>query len=105
MDFNAKNFRYVTEQFGNLMSRCEAGERLYLRALSMEKPKDAPANLDNDFPGLAGDFRLPESLKFVSDNIFSSVLRISGKVNIWLHYDVITFISLWKCHLLTGVAR
>jgi tRNA wybutosine-synthesizing protein 4 len=29
-----------------------------------------------------------DTLKYVRDNIHSSPLRISGPVNMWLHYDV-----------------
>lgn len=88
MDFNSKNFRYVTEEFGKVMSRAEAGDRLYLRALSSDKPTEKPANIDEDFPALAKDFKLPLELAFVKQNLFSSVLRVSGRVNMWLHYDV-----------------
>lgn len=70
------------------MAKAAKGEALYLRALSEGKPTEAPANLADDFPGLADDFRLPEELSLVKDHIFSSVLRISGRANMWLHYDV-----------------
>ncbi|KAK4179979.1 putative leucine carboxyl methyltransferase 2 [Triangularia setosa] len=88
MDFNAKNFRYVTTEFGDLAQKIEQGGRLYLRALSHEKPTEKPSVLADDFPTLAGDFVLPEQLALVSENLFSSVLRLSGPVNMWLHYDV-----------------
>lgn len=89
MDFNSKNFHYVTNSFGNIMDKIQNGSgRLYLRSLSHVKPAEAPANIHEDFPGLAGDFRLPEEVGFVDHNTFSSVLRISGRVSMWLHYDV-----------------
>ncbi len=88
MDFNAKNFRYVTDDFGNIMARAKNGDRLYLRSLSNDKPTEKPAKLEEDFPGLAADFILPEQLRYVKEQLFSSVLRVSGKVNMWLHYDV-----------------
>jgi tRNA wybutosine-synthesizing protein 4 len=88
MDFNSKNFRYVTESFSTFMGKATKGEALYLRALSEEKPTEAPANLTHDFPTLADDFRLPEELSLIEDRMFSSVLRISGRANMWLHYDV-----------------
>ena len=88
MDFNSKNFRYTTDSFGTVMAKMQNGGRMYLRSLSREKPSESPANLEQDFPSLAEEFRLPEELRYVSDNLFSSVLRISGKVNMWLHYDV-----------------
>lgn len=61
---------------------------MYLRALSRSKPSDIPANLNDDFPFLAPDFRLPPELSFASDCLFSSILRLSGRANMWLHYDV-----------------
>src|SRR4051794_15736140 len=88
MDFTAKNFRYVTTEFGDFVRRLEQGDKLYLRALSEEKPSEKPADLVDDFPGLAGDFVLPAQLSLVMANLFSSVLRLSGPVNMWLHYDV-----------------
>ncbi|KAK3946272.1 methyltransferase [Diplogelasinospora grovesii] len=88
MDFNAKNFRYVTTEFGDFARRVGAGEKLYLRALSSEKPAEKPALLSEDFPALVPDFMLPPQLSAVDENLFSSVLRVSGPVNMWLHYDV-----------------
>lgn len=92
MDFNAKNFSYNTKDFASFMADVEKGGKQYLRALSEEHPTDQPANLEADFPGLAGDFELPPELSFVKENLFSSVLRISGRVNMWLHYDGKAFI-------------
>ncbi|RYP57123.1 hypothetical protein DL769_009673 [Monosporascus sp. CRB-8-3] len=88
MDFNAKNFAYVTVPFGDFMQSVSEGNKMYLRALSEDHPAEQPANLTTDFPQLADDFQLPEELSFVTENAFSSVLRISGPVNMWLHYDV-----------------
>ncbi|XWX00997.1 hypothetical protein V2A60_009022 [Cordyceps javanica] len=88
MDFNAKNFRYVTEDFGTAMAKAKKGDRLYLRSLSNDRPTEQPAKLEEDFPGLAADFVLPEELSYVREHLFSSVLRVSGQVNMWLHYDV-----------------
>ncbi|KAI6781992.1 uncharacterized protein J7T54_003411 [Emericellopsis cladophorae] len=88
MDFNSKNFRYVTDQFKKIIEKIQSGGRLYIRSLSTDNPTDQPANLENDFPSLAEDFTLPEELAFVKENLFSSILRISGRVNMWLHYDV-----------------
>ncbi|EEU42559.1 uncharacterized protein NECHADRAFT_47919 [Fusarium vanettenii 77-13-4] len=87
LDFNSKNFRYVTETFKEFMGKAARGEGLYLRALSEEKPSEAPANLAEDFPSLAEDFRLPTELNYITERLFSSVLRISGRANMWLHYD------------------
>ncbi|KAK3386929.1 hypothetical protein B0H63DRAFT_412060 [Podospora didyma] len=88
MDFNAKNFRYIKTQFEDFARRVGKGDRLYLRALSHERPTEKPAVFSEDFPSLAPDFVLPPQLSLVAENLFSSVLRISGPVNMWLHYDV-----------------
>jgi tRNA wybutosine-synthesizing protein 4 len=88
MDFVTKNFRYVTQPFGEFIQAVDAGDRLYLRSLSAEKPSEQPADLDRDFPAIAKDFRLPPELRVVTENSHSSALRISGPVNMWLHYDV-----------------
>ncbi|KAF7547296.1 hypothetical protein G7046_g9050 [Stylonectria norvegica] len=88
LDFNSKNFRYVTESFKSFMDKAQAGKRLYLRSLSEEKPSESPANVDEDFPSLTADFVIPKELEYVKEHLFSSVLRISGRVNMWLHYDV-----------------
>ncbi|KAK2927506.1 JmjC domain [Fusarium oxysporum f. sp. vasinfectum] len=88
MDFNSKNFRYVTEPFSSFMAKAARGEAVYLRALSEAKPTESPANLQDDFPTLADDFQLPEELSLIKDRMFSSVLRISGRAKMWLHYDV-----------------
>lgn len=88
MDFNSKNFRYITDTFGGFIERAQRGERLYLRSLSEDKPSESPANINEDFPSLAEDFTLPVELQYVQEHLFSSVLRVSGRVNMWLHYDV-----------------
>ena len=88
MDFNSKNFQYVTESFGKVVEKMQAGGRSYLRSLSRSKPSEIPANIDDDFPTLAPDFKLPSELAHARDNLFSSILRMSGRANMWLHYDV-----------------
>ena len=88
LDFNAKNFKYVTEPFGKVISKMERGARMYLRSLSRSKPSDIPANIKDDFPDLAPDFRLPSELHHAKESLFSSILRLSGRANMWLHYDV-----------------
>lgn len=88
MNFNTKNFRYVTTDFGGFVERVKKGDKTYLRALSEDKPTEKPAMLGDDFPLLAQDFVLPPQLSVVTENMFSSVLRVSGLVNMWLHYDV-----------------
>lgn len=88
MDFNAKNFRYTIKDFSTFASEVSSGGRLYLRSLSEAAPSNQPAQLNEDYPSLAAEFSLPEELSFVTENMHSSVLRISGPVNMWLHYDV-----------------
>jgi tRNA wybutosine-synthesizing protein 4 len=88
MDFNSKNFRYVTEEFGTFIGKIKNGQRMYMRALSHSEPLNLPACIASDFPRLAEDFKLPPELEFITQNTFSSVLRVSGPVNMWLHYDV-----------------
>ncbi|GJN78048.1 tRNA methyltransferase ppm2 [Purpureocillium lilacinum] len=88
MDFNSKNFEYVSDSFGKIINKMQSGARMYLRSLSRDKPSGVPAILENDFPRLAKDFCLPPELGHIRKNLFSSVLRVSGRVNMWLHYDV-----------------
>lgn len=88
MDFLAKNFSYKTQTFSEFSRDVDAGKKLYLRALSADKPSDTPARLDTDFPSISQDFILPPQLALVQERLFSSVLRVSGPVNMWLHYDV-----------------
>ena len=95
MDFTTKNFRYATAEFGDFARRVGQGDKLYLRALSQEKPSEKPALLADDFPTLAPDFVLPPQLSLVEENLFSSVLRVSGSGNMWLHYDVSQFVLLF----------
>lgn len=92
MDFQTKNFSYVTKPFGELVDQASNGERLYLRSLSSSKPSELPADIARDFPSIAVDFQLPDELKLVLENAHSSPLRISGPVIMWLHYDVGTYI-------------
>ncbi|KAF4982543.1 hypothetical protein FZEAL_1853 [Fusarium zealandicum] len=73
LDFNSKNFRYVTETFKAFMDKAARGEALYLRALSGERPSETPANLVEDFPSLAEDFRLPTQLSHVMANVYAQV--------------------------------
>jgi len=88
MNFQAKNFAYVTKAFGAFLDQVTEGQRQYLRSLASENPADKAAELSRDFPEIAEDFRLPSELALVSENAHSSPLRISGPVAMWLHYDV-----------------
>ena len=88
MNFQERNFRYVTKRFGDFVDEIVNGEKQYLRSLSSDKPADTPANFVADFPTIAEDFVLPPELHLAKQNFHSSVLRISGPVSMWLHYDV-----------------
>lgn len=88
MNFTTKNFAYVTKRFGDFLDKIESGEKLYLRSLSSEKPSEKVADIKHDFQTIADDFRLPPELQMIVDKAHSSPLRISGPVNMWLHYDV-----------------
>ena len=88
MDFQKKNFEYITQEFGPFIDSVERGDRVYLRALSKDAPNSKPTSLAEDFPAIAQDFELPPELEYVVQNAHSSPLRISGQVQMWLHYDV-----------------
>ena len=88
MSFLDKNFSYVKKSFGTFMQDVDNGQRQYMRAISRAKPTDKPTTLEDDFPLVASDFRLPPELAFVAVHQHSSPLRISGPVKMWLHYDV-----------------
>ncbi|KAI9842109.1 MAG: tRNA methyltransferase ppm2 [Sclerophora amabilis] len=83
-----KNFSYETMSLGSFLDEISGGAPLYLRSLSSEKPSEKPAELSQDFPALSPDWRLPDQLQVVKEHAHSSPLRISGPVNMWLHYDV-----------------
>ena len=70
------------------MDQVADGSDQYLRSLASDKPAERPADFAFDFPELADDFRLPSSLGEVKEHAHSSPLRISGRVIMWLHYDV-----------------
>ena len=88
MNFQTKNFRYKTKPFSHFLDEIAGGSPQYLRSLSPEQPSKKPAEFASDFPELAADFVLPPQLSLASQNAHSSPLRISGPVNMWLHYDV-----------------
>ena len=88
MNFQMKNFGYVKKPFGEFMHEACNGSPQYLRSLSAEKPAQEPARFYDDFPSLQDQFQLPQQLETVVRNQHSSPLRISGPVNMWLHYDV-----------------
>ena len=88
MDFHNKNFKYSRKNFGVFADEVAQGSKQYLRSLASENPAHRPADFWADYPDLASDFALPSELDLVRQNMHSSVLRISGPVNMWLHYDV-----------------
>ncbi|KAI7492705.1 hypothetical protein KC367_g9044 [Hortaea werneckii] len=94
MDFQNRNFDYVTQNFGDFLTNCERGQQLYLRSVSHDAPSDQPTNLADDYPEIAADFELPGELIHVVENLHSSPLRISGPVTMWLHYDVMANILI-----------
>ena len=94
MKFKSKNYQYSTVPFGEFIDRIEKGDRLYLRSLSAEKPSEVPADISKDFPSIASDFQLPPELNVITQTFHSSPLRISGEVNMWLHYDASTLSAL-----------
>jgi tRNA wybutosine-synthesizing protein 4 len=93
LQFASKNYVYETVPFSRFRSHLQQNAHVYLRSLATKSPFRRPANFWTDFPGLAPDFQIPEMLKDLCglpDNLHSSVLRVSGDVAIWLHYDVMS---------------
>ena len=87
MAFQSKNFRIKEMRCGDFIDSIVGGHLAYFRAVGMQD-KRAPAKLRRDFPNLDSDFLFYEALNVLDSGVHSSVLRISGKVNMWLHYDV-----------------
>ena len=87
MNFQKRDFSYMTQKFGEFADTVGRGGHLYLRSIASEKPSQRPANLSVDFPELSLDFRLPPELQIINTTFHSSPLRIGGGVNMWLHYD------------------
>ena len=88
MDFKFKNFKYAKKSFKDFVDEITQGSPQYLRSLSSEDPSGKPADVSVDFPELASSFGLPPQFDIVKQKMHSSVLRISGPVTMWLHYDV-----------------
>ncbi|KAF2658749.1 LCM-domain-containing protein [Lophiostoma macrostomum CBS 122681] len=90
MTFKDKNFQYVKKTVGDFLDGISHGARTYLRAVSSSQPNKLPTKLEEDFPAITQDFRLPSILLDVIGDLYhSSPLRISGPVSLWLHYDVL----------------
>jgi tRNA wybutosine-synthesizing protein 4 len=90
MTFKDKNFHYVKKSTGEFLDGIAQGSHAYLRAVSSSQPNKLPTKLEDDFPSIADDFRIPEVCETVKDDYHSSPLRISGPVSLWLHYDVLS---------------
>lgn len=88
MDFPLKNFKYAKKRFSDFADEITRGSPQYLRSLSSENSAGKPADISVDFPELASSFELPPQLEIVKRQMHSSVLRVSGPVTMWLHYDV-----------------
>jgi tRNA wybutosine-synthesizing protein 4 len=87
MNFQRKDFAYVTKPFGIFLEEVYNGAHQYLRSIASSEPSKRAANLDVDFPEIAQDFRLPPVLRLVADTYHSSSLRVTGDVAMWLHVD------------------
>lgn len=93
MNFATKNFAYTTKDFGTFMNEIHSDaedeqSRQYLRSISSDKPTEVATTLEEDFPEIASDLEIPDVLQVAKENVHSSPMRISGNVNMWLHYDV-----------------
>lgn len=98
MNFLTKNFQYKTLPFDQLIKRSSSVEHeeyflsntevYYLRSLGNDSRGREIANIDQHYPELSKDFKVPE---FVDPStIFSTVLRVASKgVQLWTHYDVL----------------
>ena len=90
MTFKDKNFQYVKRTTADFLDGIAQGSKAYLRAVSSSQPNKLPTKLEDDFPTIAADFKIPEIFDKVKVNCHSSPLRISGPVSLWLHYDVLS---------------
>lgn len=90
MTFKDKNFQYVKRSATEFLEGVARGSRAYLRATSSSQPNKLPTKLEDDFPAIATDFKIPDIFDMVKSSIHSSPLRISGPVSLWLHYDVLS---------------
>jgi tRNA wybutosine-synthesizing protein 4 len=90
MTFKDKNFEYVKRSTADFLDGIAKGSKAYLRATSSSQPNKLPTKLEEDFPAIASDFKIPDVFDMVKANLHSSPLRISGPVSLWLHYDVLS---------------
>ena len=87
MKFYHKNFRISRKKPKEFIDGIIKGNHEYFRAISLLNRRGA-ANFHQDFADLAQDFSMPDGFGISPNMVHSSVLRISGRVNMWLHYDV-----------------
>jgi tRNA wybutosine-synthesizing protein 4 len=88
-----KNFQYRTCTFSEFKGLLEQKKHVYLRALAGNHSFKGPANFWKDFPTIADDLLIPQTLKDgfnLDDKLHSAVLRVSGDVSVWIHYDVMS---------------
>ncbi|CAN9229171.1 unnamed protein product [Alternaria alternata] len=90
MTFKDKNFSYIKRSVSDFLGGIAQGSHAYLRAVSSSQPNKLPTKLEEDFPTISNDFRVPAVCNIVQENYHSSPLRISGPVTLWLHYDVLS---------------
>ncbi|CAN9197823.1 unnamed protein product [Alternaria sp. RS040] len=90
MTFKDKNFSYIKRSVSDFLGGIAQGSHAYLRAVSSSQPNKLPTKLEEDFPTISNDFRIPTLCNIVRENYHSSPLRISGPVTLWLHYDVLS---------------
>lgn len=90
MTFKDKNFQYVRRTTAEFFDGIAQGSKTYLRAISTSQPNKLPTKLEDDFPGIANDFRIPQIFDEIKPKYHSSPLRVSGPVSLWLHYDVLS---------------
>jgi tRNA wybutosine-synthesizing protein 4 len=88
-----KSFQYRTCEFSEFVSLLKQRKHVYLRALASNASFKEPANFWRDFSDISDDFIIPEIVQTdfnLKDSLHSAVLRISGDVSIWIHYDVMS---------------
>jgi tRNA wybutosine-synthesizing protein 4 len=90
--YPTKNFEYQTCPFSEFADLLRHGKHVYLRALAAQETFKQPADLWRDFPhSLVSDFVIPNEIKYLlQGKTHSSVLRVSGNVAVWAHYDVMS---------------
>jgi tRNA wybutosine-synthesizing protein 4 len=89
MTFKSENLQYVEKSVGEFLDSMMAGSKTSLCAVSTSQSNQLPTKLEEDFPTIAAEFQLPDSLASIKENHHSSPLEISGPASLWLHYDVL----------------